>query len=378
MTGIAAAIAEIRSRIEALVHSMFELKEMTPEAWSELERLFRLHYELRWAESRSSCDAPDSTSSAAEADPMPAIEEEADGQSEPDGHVLGTFRRSLRGGVVELDGGDRIHLGESLVVMLDFLDGDRIRCRPNGFMPDGRVRYFFEVAEKCGGVNEDRVEELAVLLELPGVGYRVQLRQGEAYVSEHDVQYHAARNGDVLTVAYWKSELRKGSVPRACILRVHADAADEAGGPVQNEPSGKTARKRAGGDEESKGRQSDESGPERFIGAPRILLVGGRNWAAYRDGIEAMGGIPRHIAADRIPRQLEAIVAGQDIVILVPQYSSHKLIDRACAAAKETGRLLWYAQSENWSGLLRQLQEAIVPAWNQLHSGDSADSLVSV
>lgn len=96
----------------------------------------------------------------------------------------------------------------------------------------------------------------------------------------------------------------------------------------------------------------------------RSLVVGGRNWPWYRDGITLLGGEPVYLDGFAVDRNTEEIMTVADIVVVIKPNCSHAHYDKVKAVAKERGCQFWATSKENWSGLRGFFEREIIPAWN--------------
>ena len=271
----------------------------------------------------------------------------------PDRPYTGTFYQGLRGGVLVTEDGLEIPVGERIVAAARFGHGDLVKAVPQGKFPDGRMKYFFVKLREGSGHNPDRQEALGIV-EAGQDGQGV-VRAGaiQVLVPAFELRQLGAGEGDVVTVAYMHSELQDGRV-EGTVLRLHESDLPPA------EP-GQPQRRRV----DNPVQPDPEQEPSvRFIGRPRVVVVGGRNWPYYRDGITALGGEPSYADGFAVERNMEEMVAGADIVIVVTSYCSHGHHAKAKAAAKQNGRLFYSTTRENWSGLRSLLVQEIIPAWN--------------
>lgn len=280
----------------------------------------------------------------------------ASGLPAPENEVyVGTFRRNLRGGTLVTDTGLEIPVFESVAMATRMQHGDLVEATRDGEYSSGQPKYFFTIQHARGGSNPDRVEAVGFVQQIRDRYCLVKVSDLEVLVPEGDLLDRDGAQGDVLTVAYMKSEVRDGRV-RGIIIKVHeSDAADVA----ESRPQ------RAG-----RADLSERSGQEpfepsvRFVGKPRVLIVGGRNWPWYRDGVTLFGGEPHYLDGFAVDRNTEGIVTGADIVIVIKPNCSHTHYDRVKAVAKERRRLFYATSKENWSGLRSFFEQEIVPAWN--------------
>lgn len=266
---------------------------------------------------------------------------------------VGTFHEGLRGGTVVTEDGPPIPVPEKISVAAGFRHGDVLKATYADVFPDGRVKFAFErLCGSGGGNNPARVEALGFVEQYQQGGWFVRTNGLEVQIPDFEMEENGAALGDVVTVAYMEPEVRNRSAT-GVIVRVHeSDLPD----PVFVQPQ----RPRR---QDSPGSSCQEPSVQ-FEGHPRVVIVGGRNWPFYREGVTQLGGEPVHHDGFAMDRSLDGSVAGADIVVVIKSYCSHSHYDKAKAIARENGRLFYSTSRENWSGLLRVFEQEIVPAWN--------------
>jgi hypothetical protein len=280
---------------------------------------------------------------------------------EADTHV-GTFHQGLRGGTLVTETGHTIPVVEQIVVAAGFRHGDTVKALKEAVFSDGRPKYFFvKLRSAGGGDNPDRIQGVGFVQHCENGHWVVRVNDLEVLIPGFELRESGAAEGDVVTVAYMIPEIRAGQV-RGTVVRVH-----ESGTPDPVAAAAQPQRLRR----EDNSDHTEWQPSVCFTGRPRVMIVGGRNWPFYRDGISRLGGEPIYLDPFSNDRSDDA-VAGADIVVVITSYCSHPRYDKVKAVAKDKGRLFYVTSRENWSGLRGLFEQEIIPAWNA-HANVAAD-----
>lgn len=357
-------MADVRRRAEGLFERMLESRP-TDEEWGQLRQHMALLADLReYGRLHTQEDTLVATESITI--PLPivhaAVEDAAEVPAEPEAPAhaevtthVGTFVQGLHGGQLITETGLEIPVVEVIATAAQLTHGDQVRAVKEGVFPDGRVKYFFIKLRAVGGTNPDRVESVGFVQVCEYGNWVVKANGLDVLVPAFELRESSAAAGDVVTVAYMAPEIRDGRV-RGTVVRVHASEQEEV----------------AAAQQPRQVRRVDNPEPERleweptvrFGGRPRVMIVGGRNWPFYRDGISRLGGEPAYIDAFANDRNLNNAIAGADIVVVISSYCSHSRYDKVKAVAKLRGRLFYATNKENWTGLRAFFEQEIIPAWN--------------
>jgi hypothetical protein len=362
---VEAGQAELRLRAEQLFEQMLGSRPVEAE-WTQLRLYLTLLSDLRDygvvhkreepaplpvpemrrdAISSPVPDAVGETGTAALADPVTA---EAD-------TLVGTFHQGLRGGTLVTETGLTTLVVERIVAAAGFRHGDTVKAIKEGVFADGRPKYYFlKLRSADGGDNPDRIQGVGFVQHCENGHWLVRANDLEVLIPGFELRENGAAEGDVVTVAYMMPEIRDGRV-RGTVVRVH-----ESGKPDSVAAAAQPQRVRR----EDNSDHPDWQPSVCFAGRPRVMIVGGRNWPFYRDGIGRLGGEPVYLDAFSNDRSVGDAVAGADIVVVITSYCSHPRYDKVKAVAKDHGRLFYATSRENWSGLRSLFEQEIIPIWN--------------
>lgn len=288
--------------------------------------------------------------------------------SDPEAKVfVGRLERRAWGGVIVTDCGQRIYVPEARFASMGLEHGMIMQARQIGTLPDGKPRYYFSILDASAAhPNPDRKEVFGVAEYYDSTFSVVKAGGVEILVDNRSMAAAGAVVGDVVKVAYLESEVEDGTVRGAVIRRLTENELEPPPSLSGQLPSQSRSKNE---DEE----RSDEEPSIRFQGSPKILVVGGRNWRWWREGLIRYGADePEWIEGFRDYPLLEDSLSRFDIVIAITTYVSHSMYEKAKTYCKQKGKLFVQTTQENWSGFCKQvLEPELIPKWNQLQASEA-------
>lgn len=358
-----AGLAELDTKLVALFHEMQAKRPTTELRHLFLQTLDALH-DLRELATRL---APVDGAASAVISPQEAPQELQVAEHEElvasppiDGKLVGMFRRRPRGGVLVAESGMEIDMTEGQVKILedrcDLLDGDLLAAKDEGFWPGGKRRWFFTVLEHRGTPNQDRIVTFGTVERWDSYFFCIKRENLCVLLEPKDIRYHDVKEGAVVEFAYLESEVKNTTVAGYILRKL--DGEDFAPLFETSATAAPRAPRRA---------PTPESAtlPLQFVGEPTVLVIGGRNWPHFRDGLTEFGARPSYLDGFDNNQNLESKLRGYDLVIVVKTAASHAMSDRAKGIVPKDR--LYVTSYENWSGFRnRLLIPTIIPAWNTM------------
>lgn len=299
---------------------------------------------------------------------QPQFAPERDEQAEPAAYdapqvFVGPLERLARGGYIQA-GRQRIWVPEARISDLHLEHGMVVRAEMVGRFPNGKRRFFYSVVDRSTAyVNPNRDEVFGVVEPHNDLFAKLRTSDVTIFLSLNDLDQYGAVAGDVVKAAYLRNQVRCGTV-HGYVLRRLSDTELEPALPGTGGGRRRSAVSRA----RPEGEPTEPTRPAiSFRGSPKILVIGGRNWRWWEQGLIAHGAVePEWLDGFRKSWDIEDSLSRYDIVIVVKPYLSHSLYERAKAYCIQHGKLFVSTSHENWSGFCEQVLEArLIPEWNQ-------------
>lgn len=276
---------------------------------------------------------------------------------------IGTLSLQLRGGTLRLDDGGELYLFQSIIDRLDLWHDDRVIAYPDGTYDDGTTKYYYTVpdgAQSTKATNPEIGQVIGSCKRYDSTYYAVDAGGGKLVLfNATDYRGRYVAEGDVVTVSYWKKGLDEYKETRGSLIQIHEVPQLLGSGQQASRPKPKPVK--------VKEIAAERDPLPAFDGEPKVLVVGGRHWDRYRDVLTGMRAEPVHVTADGRPN-VDAVVQGADIIIVITTYMNHPLRLAVSMAAKKSGIFYYETEYEQVSGFTRFVCEEVLPNWNGAHT----------